>query len=1145
MIGSSNPYISARKSLLEELSKELLGPGSEVTAMAVDEEIISEPPIDRYAVGILYPQKTSVSEEVDLDADNTVSDRVSAEEIVSDHVSLANQYYPSAMGISFYAQGISPGVTVGINAAVYRKVNFDDECVIFIDDLSEDVTANPEFKAKIQYSEGKLVFRGDFSKNDREDLLRLSSDKFYQNAIHKLYRLRNYGWKRFPVVSRENKIKIDPETKCIRKPLIDGLELVCISRPDRKQNRTLFTISLVNTFVSDKQRNNEKSFFQVGFDVERFDGSEGIFLEYEQLSRLVGDTEALLYHLLYRNRKQFATGHGCAVGWEEDDNLKAKRLFTLVIPSCEVPNITFDIEELAGEVSQILEMKTLSDWTDLNRQEMADRLYNFCRTYKEWAEGLCDKHLSGVPDILKDVAHSHIGKCIDTYQRMKKGVDILNADDIAFRAFLLANRVMFMQLIHFDIQKTKRFPEDPDPLMPDYENTANPPKWRPFQLAFLLLNINSLVNQNNPEHDIVDLIWFPTGGGKTEAYLGISAFVIFLRRFRSCEKSGGTAILMRYTLRLLTSQQFQRATTLICACELVRREFPEELGDEPISIGLWVGLHSTPNTIQTAIASLQLLIGGDTTENPFQLFSCPWCGTKMVKEVVSGATGKIRKGKWGYREGRRPKRLTLYCPEKTCAFHDGLPVKIVDEEIYKTPPTILFGTVDKFALLPWKGDVANIFGLGTCSSNLPPELIIQDELHLISGPLGTMVGLYETAIDTLCSSKGIRPKIIASTATIRRADDQCKALYNRSISQFPSPGLDISDSFFTREVTVADKPGRLFVGIMSSGKTHVTTIIRFMAAILQIVEDLDAADDVKNAYWTLVGYYNTLRELGHNVTMVNDDVKAALKVIADRKNRQYRRIYEPEELTSRRKATEIPEILEKLQVNYPNPHAVQVLLATNMISTGVDIDRFGLMMVAGQPKATAEYIQATSRIGRRYPGLVFTIYNGSKPRDRSHYEHFIAYHQAFYRYVEPTTVTPFSGPARERALHSVIISCIRHLFGFSNDKDAKEILRDGMDKKLTMIKNIILQRVKSIDAREEEKTMLEIEGIIARWKERARDFDDLHFGSLGSDKYRNSDEVVLMSPAGQEKGEFNWETLTSMRSVDADCRIRIIENDYE
>ena len=349
--------------------------------------------------------------------------------------------------------------------------------------------------------------------------------------------------------------------------------------------------------------------------------------------------------------------------------------------------------------------------------------------------------------------------------------------------------------------------------------------WRPFQLAFILMNLVAFVYPRDAERDLVDVIWFPTGGGKTEAYLGLAAWSMLFRRMNDPADTG-VSVLMRYTLRLLTAQQFQRASSLICALELMRRADPKRLGQEPFSIGLWVGGDVTPNSEADAIRKLSELDNGDG-QNPFVVLACPWCGVEMGRRPY-GKGFRV----FGYVPEKKPRTVRFRCEDPGCPFGNshGLPLEVIDERIYRSPPTMVIGTVDKFATLPWNPEARRLFGLDVGVS--PPDLIIQDELHLISGPLGSMVGHYETVIEELCTrqDKGRRigPKIVASTATISHADEQVQALYSRDARLFPAQALRAGDSFFAIERP--ELPGRTYVGVLGSGlSSHVVAQIRVTA----------------------------------------------------------------------------------------------------------------------------------------------------------------------------------------------------------------------------------------------------------------------------------------------------------------------------
>lgn len=630
--------------------------------------------------------------------------------------------------------------------------------------------------------------------------------------------------------------------------------------------------------------------------------------------------------------------------------------------------------------------------------------------------------------------------------------------------------------------------------------------------------------------------------------------------------------MMRYTLRLLTSQQFTRASTLICACEKIRSD--EEitrfkhykLGKEKITIGLWIGGDHVPNRNSGAQEHLKALETATAynlenekeKHNKFQVLKCPWCGTKLTKDKDK-STNKVL-GRWGYKL-KDKKYFYLNCPQEGCEFEERLPIQIIDEELYKNPPTLLFGTVDKFAMMAWNGQIQAFFG-GT--KNDAPDLIIQDELHLIAGPLGTMVGLYETAIDYACSAKGKKPKIIASTATIRQADQQCRALYNREVRQFPAQGLDATDSYFSKEIDIKDDFGRLYCGIMPSGKTKVMMQARTTAALLQQVHELECSEKEKDQFFTFAIYFNSLKELGKASSVVSDDVKDFLRRKTYRqivKEHTTRLIGMPEELTSRVSTTQLNDTLDRLEhLEYSaknieeKKYPIDVLLASNMISVGVDVARLNLMMLQGQPKSVSEYIQASSRIGRSNPGLAITLYDASKSRDRSYYEQFHAFHESFYKFVEPTTVTPFSAPARERGLHAVIISALRQsVASLNGDDDATSIIDPAIEDDIEKIACFIYERVKEqnqynpegmIDNSSEIKE--QILKIIDFWKHKATNSENLKYG----DKY-----IAVDGPSSAERVLKRYEdsgkddsirTLTSLRNVDKTVPVSVIvwEDEY-
>lgn len=600
--------------------------------------------------------------------------------------------------------------------------------------------------------------------------------------------------------------------------------------------------------------------------------------------------------------------------------------------------------------------------------------------YAEWISRKRTEATALAGTAFEAPAREQLELCGAALKRMRRGIRVLTTRPEAMEAFQLANEAMAQQRARSSwVRDERKKPLD-----------LGGGRWRPFQISFMLLCLEGIVDPNHEDRKIADLLWFPTGGGKTEAYLGLIAFTTFLRRIRHKAQGAGVTVLMRYTLRLLTLQQFERAAILICAMERIRLTNEEKLGNEPISIGMWVGQSSTPNTLEVADESLAELRKEKTLQekNPVQLHACPWCGTRLDAHQ--------------YEVDEVARRMHVRCPDPSCDFHRGLPVHLVDESVYDARPTLVIATVDKFASMPWREQTAALFNRVRADGTPPPELIVQDELHLISGPLGTLTGLYETAVDVLAD----HPKVIASTATIRRAYEQGKALFARDVSQFPPAGLDSRDSWFAVETPRETKASRQYLGLLTPSTSQSTLLIRTYATLLHQAKRSDTSQEVRDAYWTLVGYFNSLRLLAAAELQVHDDVEAYLEYLAARDGVPKRIIREQTELTSRANSSEIPTRLKQIEQRLPHEETVDVLLATNMISVGVDVDRLGLMAVMGQPQTTAEYIQATSRVGRSHPGLVAVMLNSARSRDRSHYENFLPFHSALYREVESTSVTP-------------------------------------------------------------------------------------------------------------------------------------------
>lgn len=869
------------------------------------------------------------------------------------------------------------------------------------------------------------------------------------------------------------------------------------------------SVSMVNEWVSDKEYLSDglHAFYQPQIEITAL--KENSFCDVRRNIHFNRNEEIAVLELLYRRIGNYASGHGCAVNWDYDSNGNPSRLYTVFFPRYEVlqmmPSARFN--------HNVLQMKYLAF---ADKEKVISGLLLLTDSYESWITENENK-LNSISEPLKQAAESNLEKCKYTLQTLRDSIACLN-DELPYMAFSRANEAMFLQRQKMLLNSGK-YTQDEDI------------KWYPFQLAFFLQEIISIVKPTDSHRKLVDLLWFPTGGGKTEAYLGIAAFTIFYRRMLCGEQGSGVTVLMRYTLRLLSFQQFERATALICACEILRKKYRIPGGE--IGIGLWAGKALTPNKIEMAEKILRGEKDPDSeSSNPVQLRKCPWCG-KDISEA-------------NYRCNIKNKRMLIACGDPSCPFHAGLPVYLIDEEIYEYTPAFIVATVDKFAQVALNYETCSLFG--KTKGKLPPDLIIQDELHLISGPLGTITGLYEAAIRKLCENNGVFPKVIASTATIRNAKEQIKALYASDYTQFPPQGIDITDSFFAEESTRAEKPARLYLGCMGIGTSPTTMMIRAMTSLLyasRYLAEQGFEDSVVDPFWTITGYFNTLRELGGAIIRVVDDIQDRFDYLRTAKfARKYpllkakKRYDAYKELTSREKSENIGNVIQnELKEPYTSDGSTapyDFLLSSNMISVGVDVGRLGTMVVVGQPKTTSEYIQATSRVGRETPGLVLATYNQSKSRDRSHYEDFTQYHQSFYRFVEATSVTPFSDRARDRALQALYVILCRNLIPqLSRDKDAVNYNRSIPE--LQQIREYILNYVSIVDASEYDHVMRDLEEIERTWEDKSSRRQNLRYRKT---KYVNANDV-LFDPDYNENSRFR--VLNTMRSVETTVDVSTVE----
>ena len=994
---SMSDSISVRSYLTDALRLDLIGPRSQDAEL--QNERLPQAPSRWYLTGFLVPTNAP-DEQRAQDNEEEFDEPVepfhgSDDSSTPDRGSGKQNFLPSSMGLSIIVDDDTTSLDVEVSWGDYE----------------------PESN-----EEGNAGSKGNAPPADDND-----------NGEDKSSQRRFLPWVRRPrkgsVTINLSDVKTDRPAN-FKVPDSNGLEIVCLVRSTRVQTfDNVLNARAVSVFIVNRRTPEDRTdlqdtafVFQVEMSVET---DRPLVPRPDPHSLESEDWDERLADLHYHDVVEYAVGHNVSTLVEITDS-ECRRVHTEWMPQTSVDrvepspiaNVEFGMEALGS-----LDNATTA-------KEMLDPLVT---QYRDWIDKQSTE-MQALSGRRREVAEELVKRASQAADRIQAGITLL-ADPDVLDAFCIANRAMASSA-----RRRRAQEEDKDP------KNVDPPEWRPFQLAYILMNLCGIADPTHKDRKIVDLLFFPTGGGKTEAYLGLAAFTLVLRRLCNPDPAyRGLSVLMRYTLRLLTLDQLGRAAALICALELEREKAPEKLGEWPFEIALWVGRAATPNYMgskgdrsdKTARVKTLRFKQDTSREPPLPLEQCPWCGTKFNKYSFHLEP-----------DSDNPKNLLVRCASRRCDFARKryLPIVAVDEPIYDRLPAFMIATADKFAALPWNGQTAKFFRGGDPDNPRPPDLIIQDELHLISGPLGTMAGLYEAAIEHLCKRRDgdeeVRPKIIASTATVRLAIKQIRALFNRSlVDVFPAPGISREDSFFARQVPQSEKNRRLYLGIAAQGRGPKVIFLRSMTTLMAAAQvawkENESAEPPNPAdpYMTAVAYFNALRELGSARRIVEDEISARLQTYATRKrldettglfdNRQI--AIEPVELTSRVGTAAVADAKRKLALGFNQDGPVDVALATNMISVGLDITRLGLMVVSGQPKTTSEYIQATSRVGRdpSRPGLVVTLLNIHKPRDRSHYERFSNYHESFYKGVEATSVTPFSPRAMDRGLPAVVVALAR------------------------------------------------------------------------------------------------------------------------
>jgi len=1225
---SNNHDNIARDIFQKRIKKGLLGPGSDIFVTEKDksEEIISDYPLQRYYTGVLFPEQikkdsaeSEVANETESDDEDALKVEIEEKEPTDKNFKTSNKgdnkddelkisqntFFPSNIGLTFCIDNGVKELDVEFRFGLYSQVTSDIKIKVSKRDF-EEFNNHPSFPFKkiISYEDGYMILKRKLQGKSRsprtEEFAQFDdfkkSDGFKDSSLppifHLFEKLIGRTWKRENIVINE-KISISdiskPKTifeRNLKKKTSDCIRASYTLKTyhiKQNPNCTYVKIQLANTsdkhpsdqFSNAKELLNQKCIFQTKIKVSPKELSP--YKSYIELNPLDNEAEVLNY--LYKDKLSYGIGHNCSVVWD-----KAKETIqTSFLPQYDVKDTknSFSEEDFKDNpndfhlLNKSLDIYSLSHFSNDNKTEIIERLKNFVNLYGNWISE--QKKISSSNKEIEN----HIFKNLDyNLNRLKLNIELLK-DDKIFRAFQLANSAMLIQIIISNDDDFSGKEKDLTELNTtidynsiDYFKNYNfdklsfgKPKYRPFQLAFLLLNIDSITDlKSDARNKVVDLIWFPTGGGKTEAYLSVGAFTIIYRRLMNKSGYDGTSVIMRYTLRLLTAQQFERASRLIVSLEFLRTKFEQELREEPITIGMWVGMSSTPNSLKEAEEKVEDINeecnkkdGIPDNKNVFQISSCSWCGTKLItkNELNNWIFGFKIEGK------KKDTRFKIRCVNKKCHFHNELPIQVVDEMLYEKPPTLLFGTVDKFAMLAWKARGNSFFN--SLNDSLPPDLIIQDELHLLTGPLGTITGIFESVIEILCSKNGRKPKIISSTATTRNTNEQIKALYgnDKIVNVFPPSGLSSLDSFFAK--VSSTKSTRRYIGFIPTGKSSIDTQLQMFAnlfvARLEVYKELilNGVNDYEifDKYWTLISYYNSLKDVGKIHNKVGDEIStftSALqkKLYGDNPNDRFNYEYlynRDEELTSRIDSTKIKQTLKRLEENtfdketiqkYPNGNTyvksgiIDLVLATNMISVGIDIERFNVMLINSQPKNVAEYIQASSRVGRKYKGLVIDLLDANRARDKSHFEHFIPFHQAFYKSVEPVSLTPFTENTLEKMLASIMITYVRHkVIGMASNNSAQYFQPEMLDGLKIEIKK--RYSTDSTDSKVYKLFEKKLKVLSDDWLFKINDPD------IQLKLYEHKTEPHLLLKPAQKSFDNDglWSVMQSMREIDTNSFIKV------
>jgi hypothetical protein len=629
--------------------------------------------------------------------------------------------------------------------------------------------------------------------------------------------------------------------------------------------------------------------------------------------------------------------------------------------------------------------------------------------------------------------------------RFKAGLEILRNDADSLLAFQLTNEAFRVLGASGPVEKRKY-------------------GWRLFQIVFLVSQIPGLFGHkaisdaSRAELSTVDVIYFPTGGGKTEAYLGAITYHCFFDRLRG--KSGGVTCWTRFPLRLLTLQQTQRMADIIGTAELIRRAHPDPRLSartvDPFAVGYFVGAEGTPNKLVPPIDGQERKDARDEVDWSTatdaaarqrwkRVVTCPTCRTDTV--IVDFDENSVK--------------LQHRCTNGDCRFPSGiLPVYVVDNEIYRYLPSVVVGTVDKLASIGNQRKFALLLGAvdGRCSVHgyysgictqegcrdakrlgrarppglSGPTMFVQDELHLLKEGLGTFDSHYESFIQSIARHFGAdKPiKIIASSATIEQFERQVEHLYGRDprlARIFPVLGPRLGESFYAFTQPLA---ARLYVGILPHNKTVFNAILELIEYYhVEAFSLRKVAPHLSDFYQTSLTYFLANKELNAVRTDLSSDTNPRIM-------EQGFPGLQLQELTGDTSTDEVTRTLKHLETTSASGSPADVVLATSMVSHGVDVDRLNAMIFYGMPRLTSEYIQASSRVGRSHVGISFMCFQSARERDQSHYEYFHKYHEFLGQLVEPVAINRWATYSVDRTLPGlfmgVLLQVISRRLGLRN-----------------------------------------------------------------------------------------------------------------